>query len=70
MPESQQALDHHAGAHQEHQRQRDLAHNQQAACADTDRPVAAPALLERPMKTAGIPTTREAMSFLEAGNRT
>ena len=47
VPEGQQALDHHAGAHQQHQRQRDFADDQQAARADTDRAVAAPAFLER-----------------------
>jgi hypothetical protein len=47
VPEGEQALDHHAGAHQQHQRQRDLAHDQQAARADTDRTVAASTFLER-----------------------
>jgi hypothetical protein len=51
---AEQALDHHAGAHQQHQRQCDFAHDQQAARADTDRTVAAPTFLERPVETAQV----------------
>jgi hypothetical protein len=46
VPEGEQALDHHAGAHQQDQRQRDFAHDQQAARADADHGAALPTFLE------------------------
>ena len=69
VAQREQAAQHHAGAHQQHDRQRDLADDQQPARADADRAVAAAAFLQRVVEIGAAGAERRQRAGENAGQR-
>ena len=67
VPKGEQAAKHHACAHQQHERERHLAHDEQAARADADGALVTAALFQRVIEIGPAGPKRGQSSGEDAG---